>query len=265
MRSIFMKLLKFIGHIIIVIILTTITQVGGLIWLLAIIISYKIKKGKRIVFPLLYLLFNLVIIPPIASYLGREKLPTFKENLKPHNWFYPLAFRNYVNPDLKSELEKSAQALSASNINITYLDANFPFINGFPLLPHLSHSDGKKIDISLMYLDQDGNSTNKKPSVSGYGVYANSSNNYTSETCIKKGYWQYDFTKYLTLGTINNLKLDDKNTKLLIEQILSIQTTEKIFIEPHLKQSLGLRHQSKIRFTGCQAVRHDDHIHYQIK
>jgi hypothetical protein len=23
------------------------------------------------------------------------------------------------------------------------LDANFPFVNGFPLLPHLSHADGK--------------------------------------------------------------------------------------------------------------------------
>jgi len=260
-----MKLLKFIGHLLIILGLTAITQVGGLIWLLAIIISYKIKKGKRIVFPLLYLLFNLVIIPPIASYLGREKLPIFEENLKPHNWFYPLAFRNYVNPDLKRELENSAQTLSASNINITYLDANFPFIKGFPLLPHLSHSDGKKIDISLMYLDKDGNSTNKKPSVSGYGVYANSSHNYTSETCIKKGYWQYDFTKYLTLGTINNEELDLKNTRLLIEQLLSIPTTGKLFIEPHLKQSLGLSQQSKIRFTGCQAVRHDDHIHYQIK
>lgn len=265
MGSVLLKLLKLIGHLLIISVLTAITQVGGLIWLLAIIISYKIKKGKRIVFPLLYLLFNLVIIPPIAAYLGRERLPTFKENLKPHNWFYPLAFRNYVHPELKIELENSAHALAPSGIIITYLDANFPFINGFPLLPHLSHNDGKKIDISLMYLNKDGNSTHKKPSVSGYGIYANSSHNYTSETCLKKGYWQYDFTKYLTLGTINNLKLDTKNTRLLIEQLLSIPTTEKLFIEPHLIQSLGLHEQSKIRFTGCQAVRHDDHIHYQIK
>ena len=38
--------------------------------------------------------------------------------------------------------------LNGTNIEIHYLDANFPFINKFPLLPHLSHNDGKKIDIT---------------------------------------------------------------------------------------------------------------------
>lgn len=56
-------------------------------------------------------------------------------------------------------------------IQVVYLDTNFPFINKFPLLPHLSHSDGKKIDVSLIYKDEKGKLTNKKPSVSGYGVY----------------------------------------------------------------------------------------------
>ena len=148
-----MRFLKLIGHIVIIILLTALTQVGGLIWLIAILISLKTKKRKRIVFPLLYLLFNLFIIPPIASYFGREKLPWFDEKLKPRNWFYPLAYRNYVKPGLKQELENSALALSKKGIAITYLDANFPFFDGFPLLPHLSHNDGKKIDLSFMYLD----------------------------------------------------------------------------------------------------------------
>ena len=57
------------------------------------------------------------------------------------------------------------------NIQLVYLDANFPFIDGFPLLPHLSHNDGKKIDLSFVYQDLDGNVTNDKPSNSGYGVF----------------------------------------------------------------------------------------------
>ncbi|MBF8150335.1 hypothetical protein ITJ86_10545 [Winogradskyella sp. F6397] len=260
-----MGLLKLIGHIILIIVLTTMTQVGGIIWLLAVIISYQTKKGKRIVFPLLYLLFNLVIIPPIASHFGREKLPWFGPELQPRNWFYPLAFRNYVNPELKLELEDAAHVLYKSGITITYLDANLPFFNGFPLLPHLSHNDGKKIDISLMYLDEQGQPTNKKPSTSGYGVFANTENSYSAKSCLSKGYWQYDFTKYLTFGTLNNLKLDTKKTAQLIKQLLSIPSSQKLFIEPHLKTSLGLSAQSKIRFTGCHAVRHDDHIHLQIK
>lgn len=157
-----MGLLKRVGHLAMIIILTALTQVGGLIWLLAIVISISAKKRKRIVFPLLYLLFNLLIVPPMASYFGRERLPWFNKNLKPRNWFYPLAFRNYVNPELKLELENATEILSKSNISITYLDANFPFFDGFPLLPHLSHNDGKKIDLAFMYIDEQGISTNKK-------------------------------------------------------------------------------------------------------
>ena len=260
-----MRFLKLIGHIVIIILLTALTQVGGLIWLITILISLITKKRKRIVFPFLYLVCNLLIVPPIASFFGREKLPWFDNKLKPRNWFYPLSFRNYVHPELKNELANSAEALASSGITLTYLDANFPFLNGFPMLPHLSHNDGKKIDIAFLYVDKLGQPTNKKPSTSGYGVYAESDKNYTCKSCINKGYWQYDITKYVTFGTINDLALDKEKTTILIQQLLSISSAEKIFIEPHLKQSLGFNKSSKIRFHGCQAVRHDDHIHYQIK
>ena len=36
------------------------------------------------------------------------------------------------------------------------------------------------------------------------------------------------------------------------------------WLEPHLKNRLGITH-SKLRFQGCQAVRHDDHIDVQMK
>tara|TARA_R110002049_G_scaffold206269_1_gene376787 strand:+ start:30919 stop:31269 length:351 start_codon:yes stop_codon:yes gene_type:complete len=116
-----------------------------------------------------------------------------------------------------------------------------------------------------MYLNKNGKATDKKPSLSGYGIYVNSKDNSTSKSCIENGYWQYDFSKYLTFGTINNLQLDKEKTKHLISQLLSIKQTQKIFIEPHLKELLGLNNENKIRFHGCQAVRHDDHIHLQTK
>ena len=261
-----MKVIKAIGHLIFIVLLTALTQLGGFIWLICLIISYKTKKRKRIMFPLLYLAFNLIIIPPLAKVFGREQLPVFNKELKPRNWIYPLLFRNYVNPRLKIELEDSAHVLFIShNISISYLDANFPFIDGYPLLPHLSHSDGKKIDICFQYLDSNKKPTDKKPSTSGYGIYVNSEKSYRIKSCLNKGYWQYDFTKYLTFGAINDLELDKIKTKLLIKHLLSNNQTQKIFIEPHLKQSLGLSHENKIRFHGCQAVRHDDHIHLQIK
>ena len=69
----------------------------------------------------------------------------------------------------------------------------------------------------------------------------------------------------MTFGIINDLELDKEKTIILIQQLLSISNSEKLFIEPHLKQTLGFNNNSKIRFHGCQAVRHDDHIHFQIQ
>ncbi len=257
-----MKYAKLIGHLLIIVILTIVTQVGGIIWLIGLRISKHFSLRKRYVFPILYLFCNLIIVPPIAKVYGREQLPWFDKNIKPRNWFYPLSFRNYVHPELYHLLYETSKN---SGVSITYLDANFPFFDGYPLLPHLSHDDGKKVDLSFMYLDKNGNPTDKKPSVSGYGIYAESNKNQTLKQCIGNGYWQYDFSKYLSFGRINTLKLDFKHTKKLTETLSNHPKTQKLFIEPHLKYVLGLSQQQKIRFHGCQSVRHDDHIHLQIK
>ncbi len=249
-------------HIVCIVILTVLTQVGGILWLIAVSIAFKLKQKKRYIFPIIYLLFNIVIIPPIASKFGRKQLPVFNADIKPKHIFYPLLFRNYVTKELYSVLEYSAKDLSKHNIQITYLDANFPFTNGFPLLPHRSHNDGKKIDISFMYLNAKGETTTKKPATSGYGAYVKP-NNTTTNSCLKKGYWQYDFPKYLTLGTNKSLQFDNSNTRKIIATFLKHPKTEKVFIEPYLKQSMNLNHR-KIRFHGCKAVRHDDHIHLQV-
>ena len=151
-------------------------------------------------------------------------------------------------------------------IKLIYLDANFPFFDGFPLLPHLSHNDGKKIDISFIYADKNG-PTNFKPSATGYGIFETPLKGELNQTqvCKQKGFWQYDFTKYATLGSYHkNLKFSTDGTRKLIVKILENKNVHKVFIEPHLKNRLSLQH-SKIRFHGCRAVRHDDHIHFQIR
>ena len=152
-------------------------------------------------------------------------------------------------------------------LEIHCLDANFPFWDGFPLLPHLSHNDGKKIDLSLIYKNEAGAVVNKKPSRSGYGIfeapYKGEENQI--ELCKGKGYWQYDFPKYLTVGTKDaTLVMSKTATNNLIKAFLEQQKVAKIFIEPHLKNRMNMRH-SKLRYHGCQAVRHDDHIHVQLK
>lgn len=259
-----MKALKVFGHILVVLLLTVLTQVGGLIWLISLWIGIKTKKKKRFVFPTVYLVFNLLIIPLIAPWFGRTQLPVFNSIMKPQSYIYALAFRNYVTPELESVLMKASIDLLHLGIHVNYLDANFPFIDGFPLLPHLSHNDGKKIDIAFQYKTKSGKPTNKKSSLLGYGNYA-TTNNSTSDYCKSKGYWQYNITRHLKITTNSDLVLDKENTKTLIQGLLYRAENEKLFIEPYLKEELGLQNYSEIRFHGCQAVRHDDHIHLQIK
>ena len=187
-------------------------------------------------------------------------------NLVPHNRLTPLLNRHYVRPQLKDQLTQIFNNINGENKNlkISYLDANFPFIDGFPLLPHISHNDGRKIDLSFYYTKNnvDGN---LKPSNFGYGNYVEPLSNEFDQnrSCLSNGYWQYDFTKYLTLGSRNDLKFDASHTKKLIGQIARDPLTQKILLEPHLKKRMNLS-SSKIRFQGCYSVRHDDHIHYQI-
>ena len=256
-----MKLVKPFGHFILVILLTVLTQIGGVLWLLGIGLKSQLGWKKRYSFVLLYFAFNLLLVPPIASFFGRERLPVFSQEIRPINWFYPLAFRNYVTPKLKASLIETSKRHEQQ---IVYLDANFPFFEGFPLLPHLSHNDGKKVDIAFQYRNVDGTKTDKKPSLFGYGIYTNEDNP-TSKSCIGSGFWQYDVTKYIGIPTNRNIELDTKATRNLIRDILSTHVKEKVFIEPYLKRQLQLQNYNQIRFHGCQAVRHDDHIHLEIK
>lgn len=263
--------IQIILHLFFFLFLTLITQIGGVVYLSTILISKLIKQHfkiqKLLIFSVLYLMATFLITPPIARQFGREQV-RHSERIGPTNYATVLLNRNYVTPQLNQLLQAAAKdkILIKNNIEIRYLDACFPFIKGFPLLPHLSHNDGRKIDLSLVYQTADGTLTNKKKSISGYGVFAPPQNGESDQIaiCKKKGYFQYDYPKFLTFGSINSdLHFSESGTKMLINSILKQKRLGKIFIEPHLKQRLKL-HDNRIRYHGCQSVRHDDHIHVQL-
>lgn len=261
---------KIVSHFFFFVILTVITQIGGIVYLLSLYFFKKVTQKFRfkriIVFSIIYLIATFIIVPLIAPVFGREKVK-HSIKIRPANYATVLMNRNYVAPKVNNLLANAEKELTHTKIGIRYLDANFPFINKFPLLPHLSHNDGKKIDLSFIYKNKQGEISTKQKSISGYGVFEvplkgekNQTNN-----CLKKGHFQYDYTKYASLGKINSeLVFSEIGTKKLIKSLLKSEFLEKIFIEPHLKERLGLK-DSRVRFHGCKAVRHDDHIHIQVR
>ena len=220
--------MKILLHTIIFLLLTILTQIGGVLYLISILLirknTKKIFLKRSGVFIASYLLSTFLIVPNIAPLSGREKIKESK-SLKAHSFFYKLANRNYVKPELNKAIQKIASEFEKQNngIKMVYLDANFPFINKFPLLPHLSHNDGKKIDVSLIYENKNGQLTNKKPSISGYGVFEKPTNNEYNQNlaCKNRRYWQYDFPKYLTFGSFNkDIEFSNKGTQELAQLIL---------------------------------------------
>jgi len=229
----------------------------------------KNRPKKSILFVSLgYLLVVFIVLPVIAPLNGRTALP-LSGRLAPYNFLTCLLNRHYVTIDAKNVLEDVTLKMTEKHDDITirYLDANFPFITGFPLLPHLSHSDGKKLDLAFNYL-KDNSPTNNSPSLFGYGYFEAPVNREIDypDICTKKGFWQYSFTgKLFTFFNKKGYSIDVDKTAYLLKLLHDNGKTEKLFLEPHLKERWHLSGYEKIRFHGCHAVRHDDHIHWQIK
>ena len=67
--------------------------------------------------------------------------------------------------------------------------------------------------------------------------------------------------------TANDLELDADRTGYALRWLASSGAQDgvgKVFVEPHLAQRLNVSG-SVIRFQGCRAARHDDHIHVQLR
>lgn len=261
-------------------VLTILTQIGGLAYLAYKSFGLAIRKRIKVggfsrwkpfgLFAGIYLAGTLFVIPPLAELYGRVPMPWFaneEHRIKPATILTCLANRHYVRPELKALISDISLQME-EEAALVYLDANFPFLTGFPLLPHKSHDDGEKIDLSFIYRNtQTGEVVNDAISMFGYGVTEDPARGEMNrpEECEGKGYWQYSLIRRITPQWRKEKYVFDEalNRELLI-RLAKDGRVGKIFIEPHLKQRLGLDRHGKVRSHGCSAVRHDDHIHVQL-
>lgn len=254
--------------------LTAITQIGGVLLLLSWLLNgmlqqrWRMKRPRLVgtlLFAGLYLLATAFVVPPLARMGGRVPLPVFgDEALAPHTIWTAVLNRHYVDPELEAVVREVAKDfVRDGEPPMVYLDAGAPFFDGFPLLPHLSHNDGRKLDLAFCYTDAMGQATADTPSPIGYGAFAppQSGEEDTAARCRATGAWWYDALGFMPLD--NSLALDEARTRDLVNVLAGHPRTGKIFIEPYLKIRWGIS-SGKVRFHGCHAVSHADHIHVQL-
>ena len=263
-----------IGHLILILFLTVISQIGGLFYLIMLcIIKWKGKQWKpmkKVCLGLVsYLLFIAFLLPPLAKWKGRKPLPVFGDSLiKPSAAYLYILNRHYVKVRLYDYLLAVEQKMAAKKNpkTIYYLDAGFPFWDKFILFPHLSHGDGRKVDISFIYDHQEKKTQIRgNPSTVGYGYYEAPKKGESNmpNTCLKKNPY-YGISEIFPKKWNTQYKINEKATSELIRLFANQKGLDKMLLEPHLKTRWRLQNIGSLRFQGCHAVRHDDHIHVQV-
>ncbi|MEM7439470.1 MAG: hypothetical protein AAF393_07725 [Pseudomonadota bacterium] len=247
-------MLRIVAHGLWVIFLTLLTQIGGLAWLIALPLKYRAG-----VFVTAYIAMTLMTLW-VAPLFGRVPLNCFEKGpLQVQSVMYCALNRNYVAPDLKAVLEDAAGALDAQYPGTTtlVLDANFPFFDGFPLLPHLSHDDGDKVDTAFYYQKDGTYLPGKTRSPFGYFAFEPGPTNCPKNWLTLR--WDLELLQPLW----RDYAVDGLRLSAMLKILASDPRVGKVLIEPHIKYALRLNH-PKLRFQGCRAARHDDHIHVQL-
>lgn len=273
--------MKIVKKVLLFFFLTLVTQVGGIVYLISTLIYHllgwtKLKGYKeplrRVSFhAFIYLVFTFMLIPPVASYFGRQPLPLVSHNnFGPRTIWTVVLNRHYVRPELKETVLKVSSELSHlyPGIRMNYFDANHPFYKGYPLLPHLSHDDGKKLDLGFVYNDiATGELSTHTPSAIGYGISEEpEAGEYDRPRACAQSEknWMYNFMQSTyPQGAKINYTFNSSITKKLIKSFAAEKMIQIIFLEPHLKTRLKLN-SGKIKPVQCGSVRHDDHFHIQI-
>jgi len=255
---------------------TVLTQVGGIIlvgsWMTFRHLFGRCERGS---IPLtflaticLYGVITFALIPPIAQAFGRTALPLFPgadSPIGPRSIGYCILNRHYVSTDLAKILDEVAGEMADKypGITIHYLDANFPFINGFPLLPHLSHRDGRKIDFTFFYRNANNRDEQMlSPSPIGYWVYEPPKDDepapYVNQSCLLR--WDFDILQNIGRDRLVDLPKTHDFLRILLEH----SRTDKVLLELHLHSRFGFPEHPLLKFQQCNAARHDDHLHFQI-
>lgn len=192
---------------------------------------------------------------------GLVALPCGLGPLRPFSTGYCYFNRNFVTPQARDVAVKAAAAVASQypGVVVYYMDASGP--DGHkPFAPHLSHGDGREIDLALFYADADGHPLFKPPGLTGYRNYEPPRPGDPVMCVGQKG-----GARDPDPPAGRHWRLDEARTRALVVAVTSDARVRRVFLEPHLKVRLGLQGDAKIHFQGCHAARHDDHLHVDVQ
>jgi hypothetical protein len=263
--------LAWIAHGAIALALTVLTQVGGVIYLVALAIRSRVvfaPSRPRAALALIFAGLYLVLWFPIqaaASLNGRAGLPCTGETLRAASPLYCIAHRHYVRLELRTLALEMSQAIAErypGTITQT-LDANFPFIDGFPMLPHLSHRDGRKLDVAFYYAEDGEYQPGALRSPIGYWAFEEPSARESQPCRGREGALRWD-QDWFQVFTRDDLAAEPERLHGALSWLSQQPETRRMLLEPHLTRRLRLN-PSFVRFQGCSAARHDDHFHVELR
>lgn len=270
-------MLKFIFRGFIFLLLTILSQLGGFAYLAALALAKMFRVHRLVLKLVLFAVFYAGMgyaASLIAPAFGRVPLSCVmgsSSRLVVQSPLYCALNRNYVTPELQGLAEGLASYMDQrfpGTVTMA-LDASFPFLDGFPLLPHLSHADGKKLDFSFYYQDAEGrflNGATRSPI--GYFAFEQPTAS-DEQPCVGRNDWltaRWDLVYLQPLFPAYQLDVERTRAAVswLVRDGVASFGVEKVFLEPHLRRAFGIS-EPAMRFQGCRAARHDDHIHVQIK
>ncbi|MEM8622165.1 MAG: hypothetical protein AAGG47_01445 [Pseudomonadota bacterium] len=246
------------GHGLVLLILTLATQIGGIAWLIAAVGGRRLP-GRLTLFTLAYaaLWLGATIAAPA---LGRQPLPCLGPGpLVMQSPLYCVLNRHYARPETVAVLEEAAAAVAHAHpgTQTLILDAGFPYLDGFPMVPHLSHRDGLAADIAFWYRDDTGFLPGRTRSPIGYFAFEAGPTDCPPRWLTLR--WDLAWLQPLW----PDWQIEPARLRTALRHLTADRRVSRLLLEPHLTASLGLKH-PKIRFQGCRAARHDDHIHLQL-
>jgi hypothetical protein len=249
--------------------LTVATQIGGAAVWPALGIVPLVSLRRRAVVALVlgagaYAVASAAVVPALARARGHAPLPCLSAGpLRPRSLLFCVANRHYVVAKLHDEAAEIARAVEGAHPGsvVRFLDAGFPLFDGFPLVPHLSHRDGRQLDLALFLEDAGARPIDGGGSPIGYFGYVQPLAGVAPACPPRTLDLRWDLTALQPW--FGPPQLDMRRTASLVRITAGRAAVEKILLEPHLRARLGID-SAKVRFQGCDAARHDDHIHLQI-